>query len=208
MVTGWILFPTTMFFQWFQITSKTVCGDILLNIILKALKTVLPHWEILHQQSTGPMPRPPLPLVPHLAGRNRAHGDGEWQLTKLALNWLISSSDVCTLDRVGFPICDSSSWALPVYASVSHFNASPSVKKCDNSCLNTFFISQIVQIRHFRRCERKGGNTFEQKGAPFYLFPLHYKLRGFLWVINLGAQSDASDEDSCWVKWPICIQMT
>ena len=29
----------------------------------------------------------------------------------------------------------------------------------------------------------------------------------FSWAINQGAQSGVSDEDSCWVKRPICIQM-
>lgn len=42
----------------------------------------------------------------------------------------------------------------------------------------------------------------------FYLFPVHYKLHDFLWVIRPAAESDVSDEDSCCVKWPICVQMT
>lgn len=36
--------------------------------------------------------------------------------------------------------------------------------------------------------------------------PLHCRLHWFLWAIKQGAQCDASDEDSCWVKRPICIQ--
>lgn len=75
------------------------------------------HWETQHLQSTGPMPRPRLPLVPPLAWRSRLHAKEEWQLTKLAINWPITSSGVYTLDSGSVRKTDSFSWAASLHVT-------------------------------------------------------------------------------------------